>query len=366
MKKELTRKELYELVWTESMVALSKKFAISDVGLRKLCRRFEIPVPKGGHWQKVRAGRKVMRPNLPESKTNEKISLVEMERTDGKKIYPWSERQREIERDPNVSLIVPEDLRHSDPLVANAGKALSDSKNKSWKFEGMRDSSGDSLAIVVEPKMKSRALIFMDLFIKVLRSRGHDVDVQSDATYAVIGKVRGKVQLKERSRAIVEEDGSNWPRKRFVPTGILAFKADMWRSFECVDGKRKIEEQISAIVARMELDAEELQECWRQNRIRQEQEEERRRLIAETKARKKKELKDFKSLLGQAKRWKNVRLLREFLADRKANGQFVTKSTDFDSWLEWANMKLEWYDPDIEREDDLLKDVDKNTLAFIE
>ena len=44
----LSRKELHELVWKESMLSLSKRFDISDVGLRKIYLRMEILLPPMG------------------------------------------------------------------------------------------------------------------------------------------------------------------------------------------------------------------------------------------------------------------------------------------------------------------------------
>lgn len=42
---ELTREQLYEMVWAEPINRLAKKFDLSDRGLGKLCARHEIPVP---------------------------------------------------------------------------------------------------------------------------------------------------------------------------------------------------------------------------------------------------------------------------------------------------------------------------------
>ena len=41
----LTRAELYEKVWATPMRTLAKEFGMSDVGLAKVCRRHDIPVP---------------------------------------------------------------------------------------------------------------------------------------------------------------------------------------------------------------------------------------------------------------------------------------------------------------------------------
>ncbi len=58
-KVNLTREELYDMVWKESLLSLSRRYAISDVGLRKICLRMEVPLPKAGHWQKLRYKKRV-------------------------------------------------------------------------------------------------------------------------------------------------------------------------------------------------------------------------------------------------------------------------------------------------------------------
>jgi hypothetical protein len=50
MEKEIvTRKELYDLVWSVPLQTLSKKQAIAGVGRRKICVKMEIPLPRAGH-----------------------------------------------------------------------------------------------------------------------------------------------------------------------------------------------------------------------------------------------------------------------------------------------------------------------------
>jgi hypothetical protein len=62
----LSRKELYDLVWSQSMLSLSKKYNISDVGLRKICRKMKISTPPVGHWQRVQYITSIRIPKLPE------------------------------------------------------------------------------------------------------------------------------------------------------------------------------------------------------------------------------------------------------------------------------------------------------------
>jgi len=52
----MTRSELYALVWAVPTSVLAKRLGMSDVGLAKLCRRHDIPVPGRGYWAKLAAG----------------------------------------------------------------------------------------------------------------------------------------------------------------------------------------------------------------------------------------------------------------------------------------------------------------------
>jgi len=44
-KQQISRKELYQEVWSTPMTKLAKKYGISDVGLAKVCNRNNIPRP---------------------------------------------------------------------------------------------------------------------------------------------------------------------------------------------------------------------------------------------------------------------------------------------------------------------------------
>jgi hypothetical protein len=64
MKSPLTRKELYELVWSKPMVKVAEEFELSDVALHKICKKHRIPKPGLGYWAKVAAGKPVKRTPL--------------------------------------------------------------------------------------------------------------------------------------------------------------------------------------------------------------------------------------------------------------------------------------------------------------
>ena len=61
----LTRNELYEKVWSQSVSSLAKEMGISNVRLAKICKRYNIPRPGLGYWAKKQAGLKVQQKPLP-------------------------------------------------------------------------------------------------------------------------------------------------------------------------------------------------------------------------------------------------------------------------------------------------------------
>jgi len=66
MAKRVSRKELYDLVWSEPLKILAPRFGISDVALKKACARAEIPTPGLGYWAKKAAGKSMSQVGLPE------------------------------------------------------------------------------------------------------------------------------------------------------------------------------------------------------------------------------------------------------------------------------------------------------------
>lgn len=65
--KNVTRAQLYELVWTKPATKIAKEFEVSDVWISKVCKRANIPKPPPGYWQALAAGKTVLRPALPPS-----------------------------------------------------------------------------------------------------------------------------------------------------------------------------------------------------------------------------------------------------------------------------------------------------------
>ena len=70
-------------------------------------------------------------------------------------------------------------------------------------------------------------------------------------------------------------------------------------------------------------------------------------------------MNDFKNLLLTAKRWKDAQVLREYLKEIEENNM---TSPELEYWLQWANDKLAWYEPNRNIMDGILNNSDQNNL----
>lgn len=60
----MSREALLEAAWQRPLTDIAAELGVSDVGLRKICDRHDIPTPGRGYWAQVRAGKTFARPKL--------------------------------------------------------------------------------------------------------------------------------------------------------------------------------------------------------------------------------------------------------------------------------------------------------------
>lgn len=137
--------------------------------------------------------------------------------------------------------------------------------------------------------------------------------------------------------------------------------------FEIYDSKSVLlEEKIARIVAKVELDVEYFRKIWARNDKQKEEEMAIERIRFEYLAQQENELKDFKLLLNLAHRSFEAKLVRDYIQlteDRAKQAGSISAAQE--NWILWAREKADLYDPHIEKEVELLKDVDKAVLAFV-
>ena len=197
---EKSRVELYGLVWSKPMTHLAKELGLSDVGLRKICVKYGIPLPPRGHWARLQFGKQDPRPALPfvnnnlqirlpdevTAATREQISLM-------RKLAKKAEQAIEpVLRDPQQF----KDIRciHTYQAILERIKYLEKRTGQSYQDykEGRRSfppkkvydlaffsSLEDQIPIVATVDNALRAVAIADVVIERLALRGIDVELRS-------------------------------------------------------------------------------------------------------------------------------------------------------------------------------------------
>ena len=126
-----------------------------------------------------------------------------------------------------------------------------------------------------------------------------------------------------------------------------------------------IEDKLLDIVSELEIIARRKIND-REEYARRKLEEERLEIIRkEFQARKEDELKNFKNTFQLAKRYRKANDLRNYINTFEQNAINNNSLTDEkQKWIEWARKKADWYDPFINAKDELLENVDKDSLTF--
>lgn len=336
------------MVWKESMISLARKYNMSDTGLRNICASMNIPFPKAGHWEKIKWGKTVtIVPFDQKFSGQQTVSLMEREGDSGV-LSDLDMLQNEIENDKRLSLIIPAKLISPDKLILSAKESLTNKPHKDY-HTGMVSTRRDELSITVSPEFVGQALRFMDTMIKALRARGHNVYIKNSETYIDVNGEDFRICFRERANRVAVEE--KWRTSEFHASGVLYFKVySVFFQKEWDNKKVAIENQISAIIARIEIEAEKERLEMEYHRKMREEREEKERQEKEAEFRKEKEIADYKEVLLEAQRWHQTNLLRSYLdtIEQKCVAS-NSLSEDRSKWLRWMRSMADKFDPIVTR-----------------
>lgn len=361
---ELTRKELYDLVWENPLSKLAKKYSLSDNGLRKVCRKLDIPLPKNGYWQKIQYNKKVNQEKLPVNNTVENSITLKF-RDNSETIINGVENElnqltKEIKNELKETIIFPEKLTRPLQLISDAKNDLKTKEPEHYhNMKGLLNTSPDILNIAVAPQNVKRALLFMDIFIKAIQKRGHNV-ITKEGTKVVIDSVQLSIGLRERlKRTIVK--GTHWDSTELNPSNILSLRLDAYPASEWTDtNTSKLEDKIPNIIAKLELQAVVEKRRAIEREIWHTEYERQRKIEEDLKARKEQEINKTKKLFSDAEKFEKATMYRNFIAATEQNAIKENNLTEeLKEWIKWANEKADWFDPFTNKKDELLNDNDR-------
>jgi hypothetical protein len=363
------RQQLYDLVWAEPMLGLSKKYNISDVGLRKKCLQMGVPVPGAGFWAKIQHGKMTTVTPLPKDHYGQTEVVLYLRdenhpaTVDG--LTPQAAMQTLIEREHPVELKITGNLKDPDPLIIKAQATLL-KRNKYYNAGDILSTESGQLNIRVSDPQINRALCIMDAFVKIMIKRGREFKFRNETTYIVIGEEEIEVALRETSTASIRED--RWQTRELTPNGKLELKFGSYDpTVTGRDGKVSMEDQLAKIIARLELMAEEMRVKTIELKIWRAAHEEKEHLRKQTEERRKLEVISFQKAMQDAIRWQETNIFREYI-DHLEKKELAAEQPDEATltWVQWARDKADWYDPLIEKEDEWMVGTDRNNILKTE
>ncbi|CAN5505302.1 hypothetical protein BH10PSE11_BH10PSE11_13420 [soil metagenome] len=205
----MTRDHLYAMIWDKPVIHVAKRFGISDVALRKICKKHDIPLPPLGYWAKLQHGKRVIKTPLPELSESvlETVHLAERPVAElPEQVTAARKAAQETELAADARIIVPtERPAKLHPTAAAADRSLKKAKPDQ---EGFVTLSGSSFVETrVGPKSIERAVLLIDAFIKAIVNRGHHVENDTEGLRLIVVDEVFRVRISE-----------NRDRKPHVPT----------------------------------------------------------------------------------------------------------------------------------------------------
>lgn len=350
---ELTRKELYDIVWSTTLSKLTQQYAYTNDGIKKICKQFEVPMPDGSYWSKLKFNKKFKKEKLnPIFGGVDKIVLTIREEGNTVNVdqTPLTIRTKEIENDPKAPLIVPDKITKPDILTIQTQEFWKAAKNNIF----YNDDSKIHYPIRVEKNNRERALLFMDTFTKLLRYRGHTISRKYHHTSVLIDGIYIEIDLREASKRVPAKPP--YSGTTLEPIGEFIFKIGRYYGDkEWRDGKVKIEELLAKMVAKLEIEAEKEKIREENSRLWQIQYEEEKKRKEEIKKRRDEEVDKFNRLVKLSEQYDKTLLIRQYIEAVKQKAINTNNLTpEKQEWINWANDKADWVDPLINKPDDIL------------
>ncbi|WP_186125754.1 hypothetical protein [Burkholderia gladioli] len=384
------RQTLYEEVWTDPVSTVSRRYDLSDNGLRKICIKLGVPLPPVGYWARLRAGQHVKRLPLPRHDgptTFEAYPLAYTRRSALSDDAAASKVDIEAEEARPENRVIPNDSGDwKHPLIKAFAKyarqvekriAEEEKPRRSDKWEprlwalyderkpgGLFDLGGAHAAIIVTPALRHRALSIADAFFIALEGRGFKVKLQDSTTLISYRDIAMMFRLSE----MVQKVGSGHSRDAWEALGRLRivlrqarYEPHLIKEIKARDeADVTIESQLNGVLARLRrmIPGFENRELARKNEARKRQERERQFEISrwhdqaaiEAATREKHAVE---AMFAEAEQSEAIERKRQYLARL----EFVARERGLDTapdsrlgqWLQWARAACDARDPLIER-----------------
>lgn len=340
--RELSRKELYDLVWQQPLSKTAPQFGISATKLAEICRNYEVPYPGSLYWTMKSMGRPVEIQPLPAAEAGSTQISIEP----AKPRRPRAEKSEEKPQHPDAQDVIERLPTNEHPIVT---RLITEREQR--RREAL--ASGNKWAIEKAPgpitEVDRRRHFLLSKLFYAVEERGGKVSAAQKGNF--LARIDGEdveflIREKRSQRRVVSDlGGFKSTNIELVGTGRLSFSFLTYSpSHPCSEWNEtdttKLESRFPAMVDRIFAGAQGLK-AW--NLQRQLEEEQRRKAAADRAERQR------LAELERARRQRLVELASDWQAANVIRGLITAlKSTDFAEsqdvsgrtlaeWFAWAN-----------------------------
>ena len=355
---DLSRSQIYELIWSRPIQQVAPTLGLSDVGLAKLCKRYDIPRPPRGYWAKLRHDQNPPKSPLPDPGRNPRVRFEEADENSSDRATPEFDR---------ISVRYPIPEGESHPLVAKARSHFDRLEpNKTGLLVPRKHCPLD---VRVSPPQLARALAVLDALLSAFESRGNRVEAGPSV---VVEGYRFGFELHEEleeAEEPLEPDLSgeyefHHRRTKVVErlSGVLCLRITGGGSAAKGMQRNYRDSQRTPLEGRLESIANAIPRAIARDRNRQIREAAEQREIAAKAEQRRQERERIRAhvqkqddeqarldeLLANAEAWHRARLLREYIAEIESRLHRVEnpeQRQNIESYIRGAQMHADRIDP---------------------
>lgn len=162
---DVTREELYALVWAEPMLKVAATFKVSSSYMARVCTIMNVPRPERGYWAKLAVGKASVKPDLPDIRPGDQAVWNR-----GGAVHVFS---HPLPRPPIVRVkrksAVAARIPQVHPLVHGAKEHFEVGRTSYWS-KYLRSAKRNLVDLVVSKNGLDRALNFANTFFRELEA----------------------------------------------------------------------------------------------------------------------------------------------------------------------------------------------------
>ena len=207
---------------------------------------------------------------------------------------------------------------------------------------------GAILPISVEPKLRKRALSFMNDFVKLVESKGHKMKIIYEQCFVEAYGETTQINLRQKFyRKRIKETNDYYSHNKFVESEDLEFQIGYSYKKGWIDKKNnKIEDQLQSIFKHIETESKYFFELRQKKKIEQEELQKQRKIEEEKLRLESIEKAKFDKLLKKSRNYKTAKEIRVYLNDLDIKMTKENKNDEkHQAYISWGYRKANELDP---------------------